>query len=152
MTISLIVSRYRILCEAAFKAKRYSINVNCSYCACARACCSNAVPTTYGALIITSPLVRKTSEISFGLALWHAGKLLQCHTNRSCETVFGKALKVSGYEMMCVKNKCFLQTVCLKLHFSFVFLVGQKTFQDRLARVKACFCMRSGTPLGISSH
>jgi len=57
------------------KAKRYSINVNCSYCACARACCSSAVPTTYGALIITSPVVWKPSEISFGLALWHAGKL-----------------------------------------------------------------------------
>jgi len=86
------------------KAKRYSINVNCSYCACARACCSSAVPTTYGALIITSPVVRKPSEISFGLALWHAGKLLQCHTNRSCETFFGETLKVSGYEMMCAKQ------------------------------------------------
>jgi len=42
------------------------------------AVCSSAVAATCGALlIITSPVVRKPSEISFGLALWCAGKPLQ---------------------------------------------------------------------------
>ena len=40
--------------------------------------CSSAVAATFGALLITSAVVRKPSEASFGLALWRAGKPLLC--------------------------------------------------------------------------
>jgi len=39
--------------------------------------CISEVTATCGAPMITSPVVRKPSEVSFGLALWRAGKPLQ---------------------------------------------------------------------------
>jgi len=50
---------------------------------CGHITCSSAVAATCGALIITSLVVRKPSEI-FGLAVWRAGKPLHKQNKASC--------------------------------------------------------------------
>jgi len=67
-------------------------------------CCSSAAAAACGALIVTSPVVWKPSEISFDLVLWRAGKPLLCY-----EATAGQSRLWSTEE--CCRGQCTLHAI-----------------------------------------